>query len=74
MTDKFNCLHSLLKGPTTTCSSIKGLTLTEVNYESAVDLLKQRYDKPQQIIAPHMDELLKVPNCNINKPQVFRLV
>ena len=70
--DKFNYLHSLLEGPAAHC--IKGLTLTEANYESAVDLLKQRYGKPQQIIAAHVDELLKIPNCTTNKPQMLRLV
>ena len=70
--DKFNYSHSLVEGPA--ARSIKGLTLTEANYESAVDLLKQRYGKPQQIIAAHMDELLKIPNCTTDKPQMLRLV
>ena len=70
--DKFNCLHSLLEGPAAHC--IEGLTLTEANYESAVDLLKQRYGKPQQIIAAHVDELLKIPNCTTDKPQMLMLV
>ena len=70
--DKFNYLHSLVKGPA--ARSIKGLTLTEGNYKSAFDLLKQRYGKPQQIIAAHMDELLKIPNCTTDKPQILRLV
>ena len=42
--DKFNYLHSLVEG--SAARSIKGLTLTEANYKSAVDLLKQRYGKP----------------------------
>ena len=54
--------------------SIKGLTFTEANYESAVDLLKQRYGKPQQIIAAHMDKLLKISNCTTDKLQMLRLV
>ena len=70
--DKFNYLHSLVEGPA--ARSIKGLTLTKANYESAVDLLKQRYGKPQEIIAAHMDELLKIPNCTTDKPQMLRLV
>ena len=70
--DKFNYLHSLLEG--SAACSIKGLTLTEANYESAVDLLKQRFGRPQQIIAAHMDELLKIPNCTTDKPQMLRSV
>ena len=65
--DKFHYLHSLLDGPV--IHSIRGQpNLTKANYELAVDLLKQRFDKPQQIITAHMDELLKIPNCNTDKP------
>ena len=46
--DKFNYLHSLLEGPA--ARSIKGLTLTEANYESAIDLLRKQFGKPQKII------------------------
>ena len=59
--DKFNYLNSLLEG--TAASSIQGLSLSESNYDSAVELLKERFGKPQQIIAAHMDELLKIPAC-----------
>ena len=69
---KFNYLHSLLDGPA--ARSIKGLTLTEANYDSAVDLLKTRFGKPRQIIAAHMDELIKIPNCVADKSQMLRSV
>ena len=61
----------MLDGPA--ARSIKGLTLTEANYDSAVDLLKKRFGKPQQIIAARMDEL-KIPNCVADKFQMLRSV
>ena len=54
-------VDSLLEG--TAASSIQGLTLSESNYDWAIELLKERFGKPQQIIATHMDELLKIKAC-----------
>ena len=70
--DKFNYLHSLLDGQA--AHAIKGLTLTEANYDSAVELLQQRFGKPQQIITAHMDELIKIPNCTCERPHSLRSV
>ena len=39
--------------------AVQGLTLTEVNYDSAVEILKERFHKSQQIISAHMDELME---------------
>ena len=50
--DKLNYLNLLLEGAA--ASSIQGLTLSESNHDSAVKLLKERFGKPQQIIAAHM--------------------
>ena len=47
--DKFNHLHSLLEGQA--ARSIQGLTRTEANYNSAIDLLHKRFGKPQNIIS-----------------------
>ena len=47
----------------TAASTIQGLSLSEANYDSALELLKGRFGKPQQIISAHMDELLKIPVC-----------
>ena len=69
-TDKFNYLQGLLDGAA--ARSIKGLTLTEVNYDSAIELLKQRFGKPKQIVAAHMDELIKIPICVNERPQSLR--
>lgn len=67
--DKFNHLHSLLEGQA--ARSIQGLTRTEANYNSAIDLLHKRFGKPQNIISKHMDEMLKIPGCvNDNASQV----
>ena len=61
MIDKFNYLFSLLEGQA--LRSIKGLAITEDNYQSAVHILQERFGKSQQIISAHMDELLKIPPC-----------
>ena len=54
--------------------SIKGLTLIEANYNSAIDLLKSRFRKPQKIIDAHIEEIIKIHNCTIDKPQMLRSV
>ena len=37
--------------------AIQGLTLSDANYDSAIDLLKERFGKSQAIITAHMEEL-----------------
>ena len=44
--------------------SIKELSLTDSNYDSAVEVLNQRFGKPQQIVR-NKDELLKLTNCEV---------
>ena len=56
--DKFNYLYSPLEGNALRC--VKGLQLSTDNYGSALELLKQRFGKKQQIITAHMEELLKL--------------
>ena len=70
--DKFNYLNSLLEGQAQ--RAIQGLPVTEDNYQAAVNILNQRFGKPQQIISAHMDELLKIPACNGDKPSQLRFV
>ena len=41
---------------------------------NALELLKQRFGRPQQIITTHMDTLLKVQGCNGDQPATLRLV
>ena len=64
--DKFNYLYSLLES--VALRAIQGLTVTDANYDAAINILNQRFGKPQQIISAHMDELLKIPACNGDKP------
>ena len=70
--DKFNYLSSFVEG--TAAMAIQGLTLSEANYEAAKEILKQRYGRPQQVIAAHMDELLKIPSCMGKKSSQLRYV
>ena len=65
-------LISLLDGAA--ARAIKGLTLSEGNYSDAIELLKQRFGRPQQIICAHMEELVKIPSCTNDRPQSLRYV
>ena len=56
--DKFNYLHSLVKG--SAAEAIAGLALTSSNYEEAVTLLKKRFGNKQQQISKHMEVLLSL--------------
>ena len=68
--DKFHYLNSSLEG--TASKAIQGLGLTEGNYDSAIAMLKERFGDPQAIIAVHMDELLKLPDCTADRPSALR--
>ena len=59
--EKFNYLNSSLEG--VAAKTVQGLTLTEGNNDLGVELLKERFGKPQQIISAHIDELLRIPAC-----------
>ena len=49
--DKFNYLHLLLEG--TAASAIQGLTLSESNYDSALELLREDSASPKNHICSH---------------------
>ena len=70
--DKFNYLNSLLEGAAV--MTIQGLSLTEANYDSAVEMLKERFGNTQQIITSHMEELLKLTECTGDKVSALRSV
>ena len=70
--DKFNYLVSLLDGAA--ARAIKGLTLSDSNYDAAVELLKQRFGRPQHIICAHMEELVKIPCSANDRPQALRYI
>ena len=63
--EKFNYLYTQLEGPALLV--IKGLALTEENYQNAIDILKQRFGNTQVIISAHMDEMLKLPDCSTGR-------
>ena len=56
--EKFNYLRSLLQGPA--LDAIAGLTLTDANYNEAVQVLTSRFGNKQLIIDRYMDVLLSV--------------
>ena len=56
---KFTYLKSCVTGAAE--SAISGLPLTEDNYETAIDILRDRFGKPQLLISNHMEALLKLP-------------
>ena len=64
--DKFNYLNALLEG--SAFERVQGLTLTGPNYDSAIQMLKERFGSPQQIISAHIEGLLKVTNCTGDHP------
>ena len=70
--EKFCYLKSLLEG--TTARAIQGLTLSVLNYDSAVAILREKFGKPQAIITAHVEELLKVPNCESDRSYSLRSV
>lgn len=50
------------------------MPVTEENYDSAVEILKKRVGKPQQLISAHMEELLKLNICAVDKPSQLRFL
>ena len=56
--EKFNHLRSLVEGAA--YATIAGLSLTEENYKTAIDLLQERFAQKQTIISSHMDAMLKL--------------
>lgn len=56
--DKFNYLRSLLEG--SAYEAVQGLTLSAVNYEEAVSILKKRFGNRQLIVSKHMEKLLSI--------------
>ena len=47
---------------------VQGLTLTGLNYDSTIQMLKEKFRSLQQIITAHMKGLLKVKNCTSDHP------
>ena len=55
---KFTYLLSQLEGVAS--DTVSGFTLTDSNYDAAVDLLYERYSKKQLIINSHMEQLVQL--------------
>ena len=70
--DKFNYLRSLLEGAAS--RAIQGLALSSDNYDSAVEILEQRFGKTHQIISAHMEEILKLQPCLTDRPSSLRFL
>jgi len=70
--DKFSYLKSLLEGAA--ARTIQGLTLSDANYDSAIVMLEERFGRPKEILAAHMDELYKIPSCTVDRPSALRSV
>ena len=54
--DKFNYLRSMVTH--VALEAISGLTLTDANYDEAIEILTKRYGNKQLIINKHMEQLL----------------
>ena len=63
--DKFNHLYLLLEGQA--ARAVQGLTRTDANYRSPIEILQNRFGRLQNIISSPMDELLKIPGCTSDK-------
>ena len=67
---KFAYLRSFLIGEAK--ESVAGLPLTGTNYQSACDLLKARFGRPEIVIFSHIQELLSVPDASSSGVQSLR--
>ena len=60
--ERFTYLKGYLFGEAARC--IEGLTLSEVNYNEAITLLKNRFGNRKLVISRHMDALLDLERIN----------
>ena len=69
--EKMNYLKNYLKGEAE--RSISGFSLSNENYTSAVELLKQRFGQKQTLINSYMEALWKIPNAttDVKKLRTF---
>ena len=70
MVHKLNYLINSLEG--IAYKTLEGLEITEENYQKAVDLLKTRFGKSQQVISAHMRELLNMQMSSNEKANNLR--
>jgi len=70
--DRFNYLKSQLKG--VAADAVAGVLVTDANFTTAWDILKQRFGRKSVIIRAHIKHLLNLPQIielNINKLRKF---
>ena len=60
--NKFRHLKTLLEGKA--AAAISGIQTTETNYDTAVEVLKERFAQKQVIINSHMEALMNLPNVH----------
>ena len=60
--NKFRHLKTLLEGRA--AAAISGIQTTEANYDTAVEVLKERFAQKQVIINSHMEALMNLPNVH----------
>ena len=59
--DKFNYLSpNLLEAEESALCAMQGLNLANSNCDDAVKILRDRFGRPQQVIAAHIDKILKI--------------
>ena len=63
--DKFKHLQSFLLEPAK--SVIAGMPLTDASYNTAIEMLKKRFGKPEEIQRAHINHLLHLPPVFNNK-------
>lgn len=69
---KLNYLVSLLEGPA--YKALQGLDVTDENYGHAIEILKTRFGRTQQIISAHMTELLNLQNFSNDRTNDLRSI
>nr|GBM70276.1 hypothetical protein AVEN_62568-1 [Araneus ventricosus] len=70
-TEKFTYLKSLLSG--NALSAISGFVLSDRNYDSSIEILKDRFGRQDIVISSHMNKLLSIePVRNISNVKALR--
>ena len=67
---KFNYFRTFLEDEAQ--NTISGLSLTNENYNKALNLLKNRFGNNQMIISAHMNTLVKLPSVNNEDVKALR--
>ena len=67
----FNYLRAQLHGDSS--RTIAGLSLTETNYDNAIELLTKKYGQPHKIVQAHVQALIEIscPTNSLSSLQLF---